>query len=124
MGAAFEETCREFVRCTDRLPFPPERVGEWWSAAADSQIDVVVLGEGGRILVGECKWGTVSSADLRALRARAERLVDELEGVASVTPCLFSGRGLADEEVGAEVAAGRALHFSADDLFAVRGGDA
>ena len=51
MGSVFEEVCRDFVRRTDRLPFRPLRVGEWWDATSQNQVDVVAVGAR-----GNCSW--------------------------------------------------------------------
>lgn len=75
MGAVFEETCRHAVRAgTLPLPFPVSRVGEWWDAASQEQVDVVAVGADGGLLVGECKWGEVTGRDLATLERRARRL--------------------------------------------------
>jgi uncharacterized protein len=116
MGAVFEEVCRSFVRRGEHLPFAPLRVGEWWDASSQNEIDVVAIGPEGELLLGECKWGTVHSADLKRLRARADLIMRECQGVREVRFAVFSGGGLAPE-VQNEVEAGRVLHFSAEDLY-------
>lgn len=116
MGAIFEEICRDFVRQTDRLPFRPLRVGEWWDTTSQNQVDVVATGVAGELLVGECKWGRVTSAHLADLRTRALAVAAELPRVGNVHLALFTGRGEADEEVRREAEAGTVLLFSAEDL--------
>ena len=116
MGAAFEGVCRAFVRRTDRLPFAPLRVGEWWDADSRNEIDVVAIGGDGELLLGECKWGAVRLSDLKRLQARADLIARELTGVRTVYFALFS-RGELPPELQAEVDAGRVLHYSAEDLY-------
>lgn len=117
MGPVFEEICRAFVRRTTSLPFQPLRVGEWWDDDSRNQVDVVALGGGGELLVGECKWGRVTAAHLDTLRTRAEKVRRELAApVTSVHTVLFSGRGEADDAVHAEAAAGRTILITPADL--------
>jgi uncharacterized protein len=116
MGTVFEDVCRDFVRRSDRIPFRPLRVGEWWDASSQNQVDVVAVGGRGELLVAECKWGRVTGAHLATLRERAQRLASELSGVRRVHTALFTGRGEADEEVQREVQAGNTLLFSGEDL--------
>lgn len=120
MGAVFEEACRAFVARGSHpaLPFKPVQVGAWWTEDGQEEVDVVALGPAGEVLVGECKWGTVSSSDLDTLMRRAELVVSRLQRTGPVTFALFSGRGLQDAAVKERVAAGRALHFSIDELYA------
>ncbi len=117
MGGVFEAICRDFVRVTDRLPFGPLRVGEWWDAPSQHQVDVVAVGEAD-LLVGECKWGPVTGAHLTQLRRRAELIRADLGTGSDVRLhlALFTARGEADETVRAEVEAGRVLLFTAADL--------
>lgn len=117
MGGVFEEVCREFVRRGSTLPFAPMQVGQWWSADSRHEIDVVALGADGEVLVGECKWGEVTAADLTALQQRADLLLRELTGVRRVYLALFSGRSLEDTAVRQAVADGSVLHFDAQALF-------
>lgn len=116
MGSVFEEVCRDFVRQTDRLPFGPLRVGEWWDATSQNQVDVVALGSRGELLVGECKWGRVTAAHLATLRTRAQMVAAELGKIQKVHTALFTARGEADDEVQREAAAGTVLLFTAEDL--------
>ena len=116
MGPVFEEVCRDFVRQTDRLPFSPLRVGEWWDATSQNQVDVVAVGARGELLVGECKWGRVTAAHLATLRGRAQMVAAELGKVQRVHAALFTARGEADDEVMREAAAGTVLLFTAEDL--------
>jgi AAA+ ATPase superfamily predicted ATPase len=116
MGPVFEEVCRDFVRRTDRLPFRPHRVGEWWDARSSSQVDVVATGGKGELLVGECKWGRVTAAHLASLRERANAVAAELGSVSRIHTALFSGRNEADDAVRREAEAGTVLLFSAEDL--------
>jgi AAA+ ATPase superfamily predicted ATPase len=116
MGAVFEQICRDFVRRTDRLPFKPIRVGEWWDSTSQNQVDVVGIGGNGEMLVAECKWGRVTGAHLQTLRERADVVARDLGGVSDVYTVLFSGRNEADDVVRREAAAGATLYFSAEDL--------
>jgi AAA+ ATPase superfamily predicted ATPase len=116
MGFVFEEICRDFVRRTDRLPFQPLRVGEWWDTQSQNQVDVVALGSRGNLLVGECKWGRVTAAHLTTLRARASMVAAEHGKIHRVHTALFSARGEFDDAVKTEAEAGAVLLFTAEDL--------
>jgi uncharacterized protein len=116
LGAIFEAACRQFVRRGAGLPFRPLRVGEWWDADSQNQVDVVAIGGDGELLVGECKWGSVRGEDLQALRSRAELVMRELKGIRTVHLAVFAGREIAPS-VRAEVEAGRCLHFALEDLY-------
>jgi AAA+ ATPase superfamily predicted ATPase len=116
LGSIFEAACRQFVRRGTGLPFRPLRVGEWWDADSRNQVDVVAIGGGGELLVGECKWGSVRGEDLQALRSRAELVMRELKGVRTVHLAVFAGREIAPS-VRAEVEAGRCMHFALEDLY-------
>lgn len=115
LGPVFEDVCRDFVRRTDRLPFAPLRVGEWWDEDSRHQVDVVATGAAGALLVAECKLGTVTREDLAALRARAQTLADAV-GSLKVHLALFSARDEADDTVRRAVASGQALWFTAADV--------
>ena len=116
MGPVFEDICRDFVRRTDRLPFAPMRVGEWWDTSSTTQIDVVAVGASKELLVGECKWGRVTSAHLAALRERAQLLPGQLGGAHPMHIALFSGRNDFDARVREAADAGGILLFSAEDF--------
>jgi uncharacterized protein len=116
MGAVFEEVCRDFVGRTDRLPFRPLGVGEWWDVGSTSQVDVVATDRRGELLVGECKWGRVTAAHLESLRERAQVVAKEIGSITRIHLALFSGRNEADSTVRREAAAGNVLFFSAEDL--------
>jgi len=116
MGPVFEEICRDFVRRTDRLPFSPLRVGEWWDASSANQVDVVAIGGRDELLVGEAKWGRVTAAHLESLRTRAQAVAAELGSVGRIYTALFSGGNEADDAVRREAEAGAVLFFSAEDL--------
>ncbi len=118
MGPVWEDICRDFVRRTERLPFAPLRVGEWWDVDSRNQVDVVAMNAGGDLLVGECKWGGVNAGHLAALRTRGARLAADLGGIKHIHHALFSARGEADDEVRSEADAGRALLFTAEDAAA------
>ncbi len=117
MGSVFESVCRTFVRRGERLPFQPVRVGEWWDASSQNEIDVVALGADGEVLVGECKWGDVRSADLNKLRARADLLLRDLGGGPYTVHIALFSRGTVAPEIEREVRAGRVLHFPAEALY-------
>jgi len=119
MGSAFEETCRAFLRRPKTLAFNPIRVGEWWDSSSENQVDVVALGEGGDVLVGECKWGAVDPEDVRKLRQRADLVIAELPGTRHVHLALFSGRGEPSRALRAELAAAKADSFGPKELFSV-----
>jgi len=116
MGPVFEEVCRDFVRRTDRLPFAPLRVGEWWDVRSTSQVDVVAIGGKGELLVGECQWGRVTAAHLAGLPERANAVAAELGSVTRIHTALFSGRNEADDVVRREAQSGGVLYYSAEDL--------
>jgi AAA+ ATPase superfamily predicted ATPase len=118
LGPVFEEVCRQFVRRGARLPFAPLRVGEWWDADSRQQLDVVAVGDGGRLLVAECKWGAVTREDLTSLRTRAALVAAELGGAPETHLAFFSARDEADASVREAVTAGHALWFNAADLAA------
>jgi len=116
MGPVFEQICRDFVRRTDRLPFRPVRVGEWWDSTSQNQVDVVAIGGNGEMLVAECKWGRVTGAHLRTLRARASLVSAEAGSIVRIHLALFTSRGEVDDEVRREAESGAVLLFTSDDL--------
>lgn len=117
MGPVFEEVCRDWVRRNPaRLPFRPLRVGEWWDASSQNQVDVVAVGGRGELLVAECKWGRVTAAHLKTLRERGATVAAELGGIQRVYAAVFTGRGEVDEGVRREADGGDVLVFDAEDL--------
>ena len=116
MGPVFESACRQFVSKEGVLPFAPLRVGEWWDASSDNEIDVVCLGADGELLVGECKWGMARADDMRRLQTRTDLIAREFSGIRRVHLALFSGRGMADD-IRAAVDARQVLHFTAEEMF-------
>lgn len=117
MGFVFEEACRDAVRrVLLTLPFTPVRVGEWWDATSSNQIDVVALGGDREMLVGECKWGSVTKGDLDELERRSHLLAAELGGVRRTHLALFSGSGRFDAGVKAAIKAGRVQVYTAADI--------
>jgi hypothetical protein len=116
MGPVFEQICRDFVRRTDRLPFRPVRVGEWWDSTSQNQVDVVAIGGKGELLVAECKWGRVTGAHLRTLRARASLVAAEAGGILRTYLALFTTRDVMDDELQREIERGDILLFTSDDL--------
>ena len=120
MGPVFDAACRTFVAAGEhhRLPFRPVRVGEWWSNDSTNEVDVVALGPDGEVLIGECKWGSVSRGDLATLSERRDMVVKELRGVTRVHLALFSGAPMIDPVVAQQIASGDVLHFPIDDLYA------
>jgi AAA+ ATPase superfamily predicted ATPase len=118
MGPVFESVCRTFVgtRRPD-LPFHPVRVGEWWSDDSSEQVDVVALGPRGQVLLGECKWSSITRADVATLERRRDLVLRELKGVTRVHLAAFAGHPIADDAVKARIRKGELLHFSPEDLF-------
>mgnify|MGYP000744430383 CR=1 FL=1 len=114
----FEEVCREFVRSSghERLSFRPLRVGSWWTADVQNEIDVVALGTEGEVFLGECKWGSVGRDDVDKLMARVDMILPRLPNVRSVQLGLFSG-GVMDRAVQPRIDSGQILHFTQADLF-------
>ena len=93
MGQVFETICQQWVAAGNG-PFQPIRVGRWWRD--DDEIDIVATGANGELLVAECKWGTVKTADLHTLIRRSRLVASELTDVHKVHLLLFTGSGEAD----------------------------
>src|SRR5690606_15859351 len=89
MGAIFEDVCRAWVRSADSN-LDALRVGEWWDKHA--QVDVVAVTNDDALLVGECKWGAASRADLDRLRAAGQKLRGQLGTRGAVRHLVFSGQ--------------------------------
>ncbi|TVP46170.1 MAG: ATP-binding protein [Gemmatimonadales bacterium] len=119
MGPVFEDACRAWVARARELPFRPSRLGAWWDATSENEIDVVALGPTNEVLVGTCKWGAVSDRDLRALRETAARLIPELPSShrsGAITWACFSALGEWGAGVADEIEAGSVLGFTGKDL--------
>jgi AAA+ ATPase superfamily predicted ATPase len=119
MGAVFENICRTFVSrgAHPLLPFLPDRVGEWWSDDQQDQIDVVALGPEGQVLLGECKWGTVTHQDFELLQGRRDLIVRELKGTRRVYFALFTGPSvIKDRKLAEQIKSREVLHLSAEDM--------
>ena len=116
MGDIFEQICREFVRHTTRLPFQPVRIGKWWSPDGREEIDIAALGSEGELLACECKWGTVTVADVDLLRRRAHLLAARIPGARQIHLAVFSGQDPADPVVRAAVESQGILFFGLPDI--------
>lgn len=117
MGGVLEEVALSFVRRGEGLPFRPHRVGRWWATAPDDEVDVVALGAEGELLVGECKWGAITAADVEALRRRGRRIATELGGVRGTSLAVFTGRPVEDAAVRAAISAGEVIRVDLPALF-------
>lgn len=119
MGAVFEEVCGAYVRADRgrRLPIRPARLGEWWTPASDRQIDLVAVGTHSELLVGECKWGDVTTGDLDRLQANTAVLAREFGSPRRVEYLLISRRPVRDAALKRQIARGDAMHLTAEELF-------
>ena len=111
LEAAWESEKAELVFILGR-----RRVGQWWSADSTQEVDIVALGGHGQLLVGECKWGSVTTSDLADLRDRATLLTRLLSGIRTVHLALFTGEAAVGPDVRSAVEAGEVLQFGPDDL--------
>lgn len=119
MGQPFEEMCRAWVGRTARLPFRASRVGSWWDGTSQNEVDIVALGADRELLVGECKWGSLTDDDLMTLRRRAALVQSELPAAAQggpLTIACFSAVGAWGPAVAQAIKAGTVLGFTAEDL--------
>lgn len=121
MGGVFEGVCRAFVRRGQGLPFRPIRVGEWWSASSQDEIDLVAFGSRGELLIGECKWGNVRGADLTRLRERSHLLMQDLPDAPRQVHLALFAAGEVSPEIEQEAREGRVLLFPAESLYAEPG---
>lgn len=122
MGSPFEDACRSWVARSSRMPFRSSRIGAWWDATSQNEIDVVALGPDKEVLVGECKWGPVSDQDLVTLRARTALMLPELPAAyrgGQIHYACFGARGQWGNGIAREISAGSVLGFTAEDLLSV-----
>jgi len=119
MGNVFEDVCRDAVRAGLPLPFKPLRVGRWWTRDGRNEVDVVARGARGELFLGECKWGSVTRADLDLLQERSRLVMAELPNVSTLTYGLFSASDRKDEGVARAAESGEVLYFPAEALFRV-----
>lgn len=83
MGHVFEDVCRQWLLwevCEGRLDVAPLEVGRWWGTnpveRCEEEIDIVLSGVDGELILGECKWNkrSVDANVLGVLKRRAELL--------------------------------------------------
>lgn len=83
MGHVFEDVCRQWLLREvreGRLDVLPLEVGRWWGTnpaeRCEEEIDVVLSGVDGELILGECKWNNrpVDASVLGVLKRRAELL--------------------------------------------------
>ena len=83
MGHVFEDVCRQGLLREvreGRLDVLPLEVGRWWGTNpaehCEEEIDVVLSGVDGELILGECKWNNrpVDANVLGVLKRRAELL--------------------------------------------------
>lgn len=115
MGHVFEQMCREWV-AESRQPFPPVRLGSWWNARSQEEVDVVAVSSAGELFVAECKWGRVTQRHLQTLQRRAPLVAGELAPPSRIHLGLFSGRGEFEDGVRAAADAGEVTLFGPEDV--------
>jgi AAA+ ATPase superfamily predicted ATPase len=101
VSIAFEDICRQHLgdlNKADALPARYDRIGSWWRA--DSEVDVVAVGNDGALLMGECKWsvnpvGTDILDQLLRRRAAVESDLDRKPS--SVTFAIWARSGFTPE---------------------------
>lgn len=102
MGPVFETVCRQWLlrqMASSEINVIPSEVGTWWgtnpATHQEEEIDVVVRGVDGELILGECKWNNapVDASVLGTLRRRAG-LFDGGEDAALM---VFSKSGFEDE---------------------------
>lgn len=102
VGPVFEDVCRQWLlrqAASGEIKTIPLEVGSWWgtnpSTREQEEIDVVLRGADGDVVVGECKWknAPVDASVLGRLKKRAS-LID---GGESAELYLFSKSGFEDE---------------------------
>lgn len=102
MGHVFEEVCRQWLLREvreGRLNMLPLEVGRWWGTnpkrRCEEEIDVVMDGVDGELVLGECKWNNqpMEASVLGVLKRRAELL----PGGENAQLYLFSKSGFEEE---------------------------
>lgn len=102
VGPVFEDVCQQWLlrqAASGEIKTIPLEVGSWWgtnpSTREQEEIDVVLRGDDGDVVVGECKWNNapVDASVLGRLKKRAS-LID---GGESAELYLFSKSGFEDE---------------------------
>lgn len=109
MGWVFEDLCRAHVAAGRLSGFVPLRLGEYFTADHEVQVDVVATDPEDRLLVGESKWGRVTGATLRKLKQDGACLQAELGTRGPITHVLFTGSGEVDEVVSAARSVGEVI---------------
>ena len=112
-GLAFEEICRARaweLAAEGKIPFRPERVGQWWDAQA--QVDVAAASDE-YVLLGECRWRSrpLGLEVLAELKRKAARVPGNRRQVLA----LFSRAGFT-EPLQQQAAAEGVLLFDLDQL--------
>ena len=83
MGHVFEDVCRQWFLWEDRgdrLDVAPLEVRRWWGTnpveRCEEEIDIVLSGVDGELILGECKWNnrSVDASVLGVLKRRTELL--------------------------------------------------
>jgi hypothetical protein len=100
-----------------QLPFVPIRVGEWWTPDGSDQVDIVALGTKRELLIGECKAGRVTSADLDKLASRARAVAQQLGNVGHVYTALFTMMPVRGKQLAPRLAADDVHLITAGALF-------
>ncbi len=84
VGPVFEDVCRQWCLRMMRagaIPILPRRLGSWWGSDPATkqaeEIDVVIEGSEGELIVGECKWRNEKvDADVLATLVRRATLLE------------------------------------------------
>ncbi|HJA29518.1 MAG TPA: ATP-binding protein [Candidatus Olsenella pullicola] len=123
VGPVFEEVCRQWLlrrAASGSLEMIPVEIGSWWGANPSTrkqeEIDVVMCGDGGKLLLGECKWNNaaVDASVLGKLRRRAALL----DGGEEAELYLFAKSGF-EQECIERSREDRRVHLVAlEDMFA------
>jgi len=119
LASIFEDVCRQYVARGphNRLPFESLQVGSWWNTDSTEEVDVVAWDGKGGLLIGECKWGTVTGRHLDVLKRRAATIAAVFGDIQEITLVLFSAGGWDQTSLGARLKAGEALHIGVEALY-------